>query len=98
MQCTYDELFNDVRITFDEQLFMRYLGVIFKMSLYNLANVDRYWEKSPWDGVDFQIGQFMSRNTFRRFTRLLQIPGPNNATSIFNNVLVFMEECTKHWQ
>lgn len=64
MQSKYDDTYKDIRMVFDRMIFLRYLGIIFKMSLYNIPNFRRYWECSDFDGVDFGISKFMGRTRF----------------------------------
>lgn len=74
MQDKYDETYSDFKLVLDQSLFIRYLGIIFKMSIFNIPNYKRYWEKSEWDGVDFGIHKFMGRNRFNRFQAMFELP------------------------
>lgn len=43
MEECYKEKYTDYNIPFDEEAFLRWIGVIMRMSLFNLSNRDRYW-------------------------------------------------------
>ena len=45
------------------------------MSLFNIPNYKRYWEKSEWDGVDFGIQKFIKKKRFNRFQAMFELPG-----------------------
>ena len=53
---------------------MRFIGVLFKMTMLHLANRDHYWRVSEYDGVDVGISKFMSKNVFKRTLECLQLP------------------------
>jgi hypothetical protein len=71
------------------------------MSLFNIPNYKRYWEKSEWDGVDFGIQKFMGRNRFNRFQAMFELPGGEGVQKatdpIFKNCLIFLDACEKIW-
>ena len=68
------------------------------MSIFNIPNWRRYWEKSDYDPVNFGISKFMGRNKFQRFQAMFELPGSEHANTtatdpIFGNCLVFLDAC-----
>ena len=66
------------RFHYVEKSMLRFLGVLFKMGLYNMANVRHYWKSNDWDMPQLGFGRYMGRNRFMRFWQLLELPDSEN--------------------
>ena len=73
---------------------MRFLGVLVKMTLHNLPNRERYWRVSDWDGIEYDIPKFMSKNTFKRTMRCLTLPREAGGEDVvWGNCKSFFRPC-----
>ena len=53
---------------------MRFIGVLFGMASLPLPNKEYYLLVSSWDGVDTQLGEFMSKNVFKITLECSKLP------------------------
>ena len=73
-QLEYDLKYSDIHVKFEQAHLVRFIGVLFKMTMLHLANRDHYWRVSEYDGVDVGISKFTSKNVFKRTLECLQLP------------------------
>lgn len=76
---------------------MRFIGVLLKFTIFCLPNRVNYWRKSQFDGVEYGIGRFLSKNVFNGLMQTLCVPpardNPGEFDGMFGNCKDFFKAC-----
>ena len=74
MQREHDALQTRRRMHFTKGNLLKFLGVLIRMGIHDLKNIDNYWGEGI-AGVKFGFEKYMSRNQFKQWWRYLRMPG-----------------------
>jgi len=83
--------------TLDKDLFLKWLGLWFKMALYaGLPDRESYWVKRG--GVDLGFGDVMPYNTWRKINEVFCLPTYEEAAADkFGTVRRWLDACCERW-
>lgn len=94
MQDTYDSKYLDWHYQFNEDQFLKLLGVLIRMGIYNIPIRDFFQVES--EHPDFGVKDHFSRAKLIRFMQCLKFPGAEGESDTSSDTNTSKEASTDH--